>query len=94
MGVKISPDVAQAIIMKVFHDVKVVCYINDLGIWTNGAYDEHLQLIDQVLARLLENGLKCNPLKCAWCVKETDFLGYWMTPRGIKPMKSKIYAVL
>ena len=94
MGVKISPDVAQAIIMKVFHDVKVVCYIDDLGIWTNGTYEEHLQLIDTVLARLSENGLKCNPLKCAWCVQETDFLGYWMTPNGIKPMRSKIDAVL
>ena len=87
MGVKVSPDIAQQYITQILHDVlrgdkghDVVVYIDDCGIWTTGDYDDHINLVDKVLQRLAANGMKCNPRKCDWAVKETDFLGYWMTP--------------
>ena len=49
MGIKIGPDVAQAIMKEILQGLDVTCYIDDLGIWTNGTFDEHLERVDKVL---------------------------------------------
>ena len=95
MGVKISPDVAQKCMVDILQGIpNHSCYIDDLGIWTNGSFEEHLKVVDLVLFRLDKYNLKCNPLKCEWFVKETDFLGFWMTPDGVKPWKKRVDAIL
>lgn len=96
MGLKPAPDCAQYYIEKTLRGLKqegVECYIDDVGIFSN-SYDEHMELIFKVVSRLQEAGFKINPLKCEWCVQETDFLGHWLTPNGIKPWKKKIDAIL
>lgn len=94
MGLKPAPDICQSFIEEVLVDLDVDVYIDDIGIFTNGSYEEHLSIVEKVLLRLQDKGFKCNPSKCAWAVQETDFLGYWLTPSGIKPWKKKVEAVL
>ena len=85
MGFKISPDVAQAYMVEMLQGIPSECYMDDVGMWNNGSFKDHMAIIDQILQRLQQKNMKCNPLKCSWEFQETYFLGYWMIATAIKP---------
>jgi hypothetical protein len=80
MGLKCSPDIAQAAIENVLLDIKDAnVYIDDVGAFSSD-WDHHVNLLATIFCQLCNNGVTINTLKCEWAAKETNWLGYWLTP--------------
>eukprot|EP00957_Ditylum_brightwellii_P073776 5606482-Ditylum_brightwellii.AAC.1 len=85
MGLKCSPDFAQAVTENVLCSIEDAdVYIDNIGVFSDN-WESHIKLIDEILCRMRKNKFTINPLKCEWAVKEINWLGYWLTPCGIKP---------
>ena len=95
MGICQSPDIAQEVMEKVVKDIcdDLEVYIDDIGIFSND-WNDHMCILDKVCDRLQQKGFSVNPLKCEFGVKESDFLGHWLTPTGVKPLRKKIQGIL
>jgi hypothetical protein len=94
MGLKCSPDFAQEEMENISRDIsEAEVYFDDISVFTK-TWEEHMKVLCILIQKLKDNGFTIYPLKCEWAFKETDWLGYWLTPNGVKPRKKKIDAIL
>jgi hypothetical protein len=70
----------------------VIVYIDDLLVHTK-THKDHLKVLEQVLDRLHTHNLKINLDNCFFGSKEVSYLGFTLTPEGIKPGKNKLKAI-
>jgi hypothetical protein len=97
MGIKISPDVFQNVMSKLVQDMEYVkTYLDDLLILTttNSSFRDHLLKLEMVLARLSTTGMRVNISKSKFFEKQIEYLGYWITRKGIQPIRNKVEAIL
>ena len=53
----------------------------------NRSYKEHRNQLTEVLGVLRKHNISLNLSKCAFARKEVDFLGYHLSPEGVKPQR-------
>ena len=68
-------------------------FIDDIIIATD-IEEGHDELVEEILRRLEENNLFIKPRKCKWKVREVEFLGVVIGPRGVEMQKEKVQGVL
>ena len=94
MGITNSPDFFQSIIHSLFADINdVENFINGIGLCSFGSFDEDPIQFHQVLLWLERSGFIVNPLKWEWAVTSTEYLGFLLTPEGIKSFPHKVTAI-
>jgi hypothetical protein len=96
MGLSNSPDIFQEKMSELFYNLEFVrAYLDDLLVLTNtGGFDTHIDQLEQVLKILEVAGLKVNASKSFFAREELEYLGYWLTRDGIKPLAKKVEAIL
>ena len=86
MGVNCAPDIFQERINDLFQGMEYVrAYLDDLLILSMGNWADHCDKLDSTLQKLGEAGLKVNCEKSFFGRTETEYLGFWITQKGIRP---------
>ena len=67
-------------------------YLDDIVV-ASPTLEQHLSDLDEVFARLRSAGLTLKLSKCQFCLSDLTFLGYRVTPSGIRPDPDKVRAV-
>jgi hypothetical protein len=93
MGLLGCPASFQRLMETVLRNINnVLVYIDDILLHTS-THEEHLQVLEKVFERLYQNHLKVNLNKCVFGKKEVSYLGFMLTPEGIKPGRNKLQAI-
>ena len=95
-GLRNAPATFQRLMDVVFSGLKwqgILVYLDDIIVYSADE-ERHLLLLEQVLQRLSEAGLKLNPKKTTLVSREVNYLGHVVSADGVRPDPKKIKAVM
>ena len=96
-GLTNSSTTFQAMMNDLFRDLinqgDTATFIDNILVATD-IEEDHNELVEKVLRRLEENDLFVKPEKCKWKVREVEFLGVVIGPKGVEMQKKKVEGVL
>ena len=92
-GVSSVPAIFQRVMESLLQGIpNVVVYFDDILV-AGKSVAEHLTILDRVLSRLQEAGLRLRKNKCQFLVLSVTYLGYIIDKEGIHPTPEKIKAI-
>ena len=68
-------------------------FVDDILVATD-IEERYDKLVEEMLKRLEENNLFVKPEKCKWKVREVEFLGVVIRPKGVEIQREKVEEVL
>ena len=94
-GLTSAPATFQRMMDTVLAGLKWQCclvYLDDVLVFSR-TFEQHISDLCAVFERLQNAGLKLKPSKCHFCCTDIKYLGYIITPNGIKPDTDNLKAV-
>ena len=70
-----------------------MCYLDDILIMGRNK-EEHDEVLEQVLQRLQDHGIRLTHSKCKFSQESMEYLGHRIDAAGLHPTKEKIKAVV
>ena len=86
----------QRLVIKIFRPLigkTMEVYIDDMLVKTR-EHPDHTKHLQETFNLLRTNGMKVNPLKCAFGVSSGKFLGFMVTQRGIEANPIQLRAIM
>ena len=91
MGVANFPYILQQKMNDLFRGFEFIrAYIYDFLIPTKGYWNDHVHKLELTLNKLKGKGLKCNIEKYFFRQTKMEYLVFWVTRYGVKPINRKI----
>ena len=92
-GVFSAPAIFQRTMEGILKGIPYVhAYLDDILV-TGTSESEHLQILEQVLTRLEEVGIRLKESKCQFLLPSVEYLGYRISGNGIQPTEEKLRAI-
>ena len=70
----------------------MVIYLDNILIYFNDL-ESHKNHVTEILKRLWDNGLYASPAKCAFHQRQVEFLGFVLSPEGIRMDTNKVKTI-
>jgi len=95
MGLRTSCRTLQRLLDRILRGIHqyAASLLDDITIFTNTSFEDHLKHVEEVLTRLRNAGLTANTSKCQWLVKKLKILGHVIEDAKIKPSEDKVAAI-
>ena len=93
-GVASAPAVFQRTMETLLRDIPNVCVYLDDVLVSGTSEKQHLQILDRVLHRLHQAGLKLKLDKCSFMLPAVEYLGHVISADGVRPAEDKKRAIL
>ena len=93
-GISSAPSIFQAVMDQILKGQKnTICYLDDILIMGQNR-EEHDEVLEQVLQRLQDHGIRLTLSKCKFSQESVEYLGHRIDATGLHPTKEKVQAVV
>ena len=93
-GVSSAPSIFQSIMDQILQGMDhVMCFVDDILI-TSESKQGHLNVLDEVLTRLEQCGVRVNLAKYSFSQKSVEYLGHRFDAEGVHPTSEELKAII
>ena len=69
-------------------------YLDDILATMKASYEDHLQVLDEIFIKLVQDEMQFNFTKSKLCAIKLEILEFWLTTKGYHPLKKWVEEIM